>query len=271
MLGTDNPNADQQIEFGGSGAERDDRSLDTNGAEYGPILANPSKPFHETSEDHFKETHRLERCCQADDPCCQSTQPQAVGGRDVEKMVQSSNQETIPLCTDYSSFQRMRPSLLVRTLNAAGLGKVLSDRQLRRYRAQAGYRIGDGRTVDLLRLTAWLVTERHSRLLLPNGANASNSAECTEVVSVAQVERLLQQQGFRCALTGYELEPDNASLDHILAVSRGGPHTIENAQILRKDVNRAKGTMTNEEFIVLCRAVVRHADKASPQSTKEYQ
>ena len=28
-----------------------------------------------------------------------------------------------------------------------------------------------------------------------------------------------------------------------------GTHTIDNAQILRRDVNRAKGTLTNEEFI----------------------
>ena len=86
---------------------------------------------------------------------------------------------------------------------------------------------------------------------------------------VQEVHDLLVRQNFCCALTGEQLSPADASMDHMLAVSRGGPHTIENAQILRKDVNRAKGTLTNEEFIALCRAVVRHVDRTPPQPDKE--
>jgi hypothetical protein len=37
-------------------------------------------------------------------------------------------------------------------------------------------------------------------------------------------------------------------------------HAIQNAQLPRKDVNRAKTTMTSAEFIRLCREVVAHAD-----------
>ncbi len=39
---------------------------------------------------------------------------------------------------------------------------------------------------------------------------------------------------------------------------------MENVQVLQKQVNRAKGTLTNEEFIALCREVVTHADSANP-------
>jgi len=58
--------------------------------------------------------------------------------------------------------RNLRPSDLTRLLNSTPLGTVINDRQLRRLRDRAGFRIGDGRTVDLLRFAAWLVRERHS-------------------------------------------------------------------------------------------------------------
>jgi hypothetical protein len=81
-------------------------------------------------------------------------------------------------------------------------------------------------------------------------------------VTAANVLRLLEYQEYRCALTGRALTPETASLDHIMPVRCGGEHVIENAQVLHKDVNRAKSTMTTEEFIELCRAVVAHADSS---------
>ena len=78
-------------------------------------------------------------------------------------------------------------------------------------------------------------------------------------MNVANVLRLLERQQHRCALTGRSLTPDTASLDHIIPVRCGGEHVVENTQVLHKDVNRAKTTMTNEEFIQLCREVVEYA------------
>jgi 5-methylcytosine-specific restriction endonuclease McrA len=77
-------------------------------------------------------------------------------------------------------------------------------------------------------------------------------------VNVGNVLRLLERQKYRCALTGRPLTPELASLDHIVPVRCGGEHQIENAQVLHRNVNRAKTTMTNEEFISLCREVVKH-------------
>jgi len=56
----------------------------------------------------------------------------------------------------------LRPADLVRLLNSTPLGTVISERQLYRHRMQAGYRIGDGKRVDLLRYVAWLAEERHA-------------------------------------------------------------------------------------------------------------
>jgi len=79
-------------------------------------------------------------------------------------------------------------------------------------------------------------------------------------VSVESVLRLLDAQQHRCALTGRRLTPQTAALDHIVPVRFGGEHAIDNAQVLHKDVNRAKGSLTNEEFIGMCREVVRRSD-----------
>lgn len=58
--------------------------------------------------------------------------------------------------------RNLKPSELCRLLNSTPLGEVTSERQLYRQRMRAGYRIGDGRSVDLLRYAAWLMHERHA-------------------------------------------------------------------------------------------------------------
>lgn len=82
-------------------------------------------------------------------------------------------------------------------------------------------------------------------------------------VSTTNVLALLERQRFRCALTGRLLTPQTAALDHIVPIRCGGGHVIENTQVLHKDVNRAKGSLTNEEFVALCREVMQWADGGS--------
>jgi 5-methylcytosine-specific restriction endonuclease McrA len=77
-------------------------------------------------------------------------------------------------------------------------------------------------------------------------------------VSTNNVLRLLEYQHYRCALTGRELTPETSALDHIIPIRCGGVHVIENTQVLHSDVNRAKGALTNDEFIRLCREVAAH-------------
>jgi 5-methylcytosine-specific restriction endonuclease McrA len=77
-------------------------------------------------------------------------------------------------------------------------------------------------------------------------------------VTAKQLLAIVEDQGYKCALSGVELTPETASLDHIVPMSKGGTHTIENVWIVDRRVNGAKGTMTTEEFISLCRAVVKH-------------
>jgi 5-methylcytosine-specific restriction endonuclease McrA len=62
-------------------------------------------------------------------------------------------------------------------------------------------------------------------------------------------------------MTGRVLTPETAALDHIVPCSCGGTNTVENAQIVLSVVNQAKGTMTSDEFIQLCRDVVAWNDR----------
>jgi hypothetical protein len=82
--------------------------------------------------------------------------------------------------------------------------------------------------------------------------------------SARELERLFNEQGGRCALTGdplsYEEYTDNARCDHKVPVCRGGKSMKEDLQWVTATVNAAKGQMTNEEFVEMCRKVVAHFD-----------
>ena len=76
-------------------------------------------------------------------------------------------------------------------------------------------------------------------------------------VSAGQLMNLLKAQGFKCALTGEQLTPENCELDHIIPMSKGGGNNVENLQWVLRTINRAKGVMTQEEFVSMCQDVVR--------------
>ncbi len=65
--------------------------------------------------------------------------------------------------------RHLKPSELCRVLNSTSLGEVVTERQLYRDRQSAGFRIGDGKHVDLFRYVAWLVHRRHAPTLEPEG------------------------------------------------------------------------------------------------------
>lgn len=58
--------------------------------------------------------------------------------------------------------RNLKPAELARLLNSTPLGTVIDERQLYRHRMRAGYRIGDGRRIDLLRYAAWAADALHA-------------------------------------------------------------------------------------------------------------
>lgn len=87
-----------------------------------------------------------------------------------------------------------------------------------------------------------------------------------ETVTGKQIMHLVQKQNYRCALSGRALTPETASLDHIVPLSRGGTHDLANVWIVNHQVNSAKGTMTFEEFLTLCKDVVTHQQNIGGKS-----
>lgn len=92
----------------------------------------------------------------------------------------------------------------------------------------------------------------------PSNATTAENTPLHERVTSRAIAELAEAQGYCCALTGWELTPDLASLDHKQPVSRGGKHVMSNLQVVHREINRAKGNMTSEEFAAMCKSVVSH-------------
>jgi len=73
------------------------------------------------------------------------------------------------------------------------------------------------------------------------------------------VRQLLKAQNYCCNLTGVELTPETASIDHIVPLSEGGSHGIENLQVVLREVNRSKGTLSQEDFVSMCVKIATHS------------
>ena len=64
----------------------------------------------------------------------------------------------------------------------------------------------------------------------------------------------------KCYLTGESIDlsnPSDYSLDHIIPVSKGGESSLSNLGIIKSDINQAKYNLTPEEFLSLCKRVLR--------------
>ncbi|MGE3807074.1 MAG: HNH endonuclease, partial [Gemmataceae bacterium] len=236
-------------------------SLVSGGPQHGQILAHPSKPTANTPSRNRNQRDINVELGSKTNEVVSGPPGQGTGSeRDLAILgpTPSSSHESLHSETEVYQQHHLRPCDLCRVLNSTVLGKVLNERQLHRHRNAAGRQVNFGRRVDLLRYVAWLVLQRHGPTRPGRRCRKSNGGA---IVNIHDVLTLIKNQQFRCALTGRLLEPDTASLDHVVPVSRGGPHSIDNAQALHKDVNRAKGTLTNDEFIELCREVVRFTSR----------
>ena len=70
------------------------------------------------------------------------------------------------------------------------------------------------------------------------------------------LKQLAEAQQWECPFSGEYLYPAvNMSLDHKVALSRGGTNEIANVQWVTKEVNLMKHSMSENRFIVLCHIV----------------
>jgi 5-methylcytosine-specific restriction endonuclease McrA len=90
------------------------------------------------------------------------------------------------------------------------------------------------------------------------------------LVTAKQLEKKLEDQKFKCGLTGRDLSPSLSSLDHVNPRSMGGEDDISNLQIVLPCVNKAKGTMSQSQFVAMCHAVARHVDDTEDDTWMTY-
>lgn len=71
-------------------------------------------------------------------------------------------------------------------------------------------------------------------------------------VTGSTILKMIERQGYKCLLTGLDLTPKTASIDHRIPLSKGGNHTLGNAQIVHRVINRMKGSLDQDEFVEMC-------------------
>lgn len=72
---------------------------------------------------------------------------------------------------------------------------------------------------------------------------------------------LWKEQRGLCALTGDKLTRQNAEVDHIIPVAKGGNNERDNLRWTTHDANQAKRALSDEDFLLLCKKVVIHAEQ----------
>lgn len=112
---------------------------------------------------------------------------------------------------------------------------------------------------------------RHYWARILQGARVRNLAV---TVSFEYAAKLLEAQGYKCALTGVPIVFQSgrrtswsgqwtASLDRITS-SRG--YVPGNLQWVHKDINQMKMNLENDEFIAMCQLVTKHSRKTRKSS-----
>lgn len=69
--------------------------------------------------------------------------------------------------------------------------------------------------------------------------------------------KIARRQKLKCALTGRKLINSNISPDHIVPLSKGGTTSLENIRLVIKEVNLCRQTLSDIDFIEMCKDVVK--------------
>lgn len=74
--------------------------------------------------------------------------------------------------------------------------------------------------------------------------------QASESATTQEVKAWIDAQSPVCSYCAIELSSDQIQLDHVIPLSKGGSHTMDNFAISCKSCNCSKGNKTLEEFII---------------------
>jgi len=79
-----------------------------------------------------------------------------------------------------------------------------------------------------------------------------------KVAGITQLREILEDQSYKCALTGDELTPETTAFDHIIPLGQGGSSEKENLHAVIKQANVSKSDMSMQEYVDICAKVIAH-------------
>ena len=85
--------------------------------------------------------------------------------------------------------------------------------------------------------------------------SSSQPKKARRRATARELHEKLDEQEFRCAISGDLLSPDTSEIAHCDPHSQSGGSAIDNLIWVSTAVNRCMGTMTPEQFIALCKRV----------------
>ncbi|MCW7491997.1 HNH endonuclease [Leptospira sp. 2 VSF19] len=72
------------------------------------------------------------------------------------------------------------------------------------------------------------------------------------------IRKLLNDQNFRCFVSGIPLTYENVEIEHIIPLSKGGKHELVNLCFIDKSLKELKRFKTKEEIIELCKIIIEN-------------
>ncbi len=80
-------------------------------------------------------------------------------------------------------------------------------------------------------------------------------------IKPSEIRELLHKQDFKCFLTGRELSPENVEAEHILPVSQGGEHKVENLCLIIDSLRELKRYRNPEEILSIAKDIIKTLGK----------
>ena len=95
----------------------------------------------------------------------------------------------------------------------------------------------------LMKKSIWLVASIRQR---------SKKQGVAAPITLEQMRQLiLDNYGKNCKYLDRPMVDDKYQIDHIVPISKGGDSSIENLQMISAVANKIKGSLTEEEFLIL--------------------
>jgi len=109
-----------------------------------------------------------------------------------------------------------------------------------------------------------LMKKTYSAMAAMKKRSDACGVDCT--ITLDDIRQLTYEfYGKNCVYTGRQLTLENIVYDHIIPISKGGPSTKDNIQIISRFANNMKGSLTEDDFLILLNWLKKLPDNLSTE------